>query len=152
MISTERCSEIPPKQHIQNRTKFIYGKKQFQGGKDYYRGQKMKITESLQNTYHSIQHVPRIQKMYSLTYLRLTVFELQPKRCAVSMVTIKRPGDGYHGNGASDMVETILFLKCYDKSNNLRSFLMKSGHFYFFDPCRGQNLTFDLFGCNQNTS
>ena len=71
-----------------------------------------------------------------------------PKRCAISMVTIKRLGDGYHGNGASDMVKTILFLKCYIKSNNLRSFSMKSGHFYFSDPCRGQNLAFD---CNSKT-
>jgi len=42
--------------------------------------------------------------------------------------------DGYHGNGASEMVLTILFLDVDDKTNNLRPFSLKSEHFLFFYP------------------
>ncbi len=56
-----------------------------------------KLTECCQNAYQTIPYVPRIQKMYTLTHLRHTVFELFTKgqrSCMFKDMTstgVKRP-------------------------------------------------------------
>ena len=113
-------------------------------------GAKIQMVKLLWNTFHS-QQVLKIQKMCSLTYLRgFDLYIVTAKNMCCFHGIIERHINGYHGNDTSDMVYTILFLKHYDKANNLRSFSMKLEHFTLL-TCRDQNLTFDLLGCNSKT-
>ena len=47
--------------------------------------------------------------------------------------------------------QTILTLNCIYKTSILRPLSAKLGQFYRFDPCRANNLTFDLFFNNYET-